>query len=277
MRAVAAFTLREMLRRRLLAATLVLTAGFLLLYWEAVHAAARHVAREAPAFLPLLATQLLATGLYFGGFLTAFLAAFAAVGSISGEIESGLILAVAARPVPRASLVAGKYLGYGSLVALYAALLHAALVLVIRRELAADLPLMAEPLLLFVLQPLVVLAVALLASTLLPTLAGGAAVASLFAVALVGGMVEQVGALVGNDTMLRLGIAASLLLPTDALYRAAAAQLLAALPPLPFPVQSTLGPLGPVSVPSPWMIAYAPAYAAAAVGLAARRLTARDL
>ncbi len=277
MTAVAAFTLREILRRRLLAATLLLTAGFLLLYWEAVHAGVRHVSREAPALLPLLATQLLATGLYFGGFLTAFLAAFAAVGSVSGEIESGLILAVAARPLPRASLVAGKYLGYGILVAAYAALLHAALVLVVRREMAADLPLLAGPILLFVLQPLVILAVALLASTILPTLAGGAAVACLFAVALIGGMVEQVGALVGNDTMLRLGTAASLLLPTDALYRAAAAQLLAALPPLPFPVQAALGPLGPVSLPSRWMLVYAVLYLVAAVALAAWRFARRDL
>lgn len=275
--AVAAFTFREMGRRRLLGATLLLTLGFLLLFWLAARAAGSTASDLEPTLQSLLTVQMLATGIYFGGLLTAFLAAFSTVGALSGEVESGLMLAVAARPVPRGSMVGGKFLGYGLFVSLYASLLYLALLLVLRRELATSLPLELRSLAVFALQPLLVAALGLAASSLLPTTAAGVAAASAFALALVGGTVEQVGALVGNETMRRIGILSSLLLPTDSLYRLHASWLLGHLPPSLRAARAVLGPLGPVSAPSSPMLLYALLYGVACLLLAARRFSHRDL
>ena|GEM_PF-62931 len=272
-RATAVFTFREMARKRIFLATLLLTLGFSSLFWLAARAASG----LDPAFHALLTVQMLATGVYFAGFLTAFLAAFSTVGALSGEAESGLMLAVAARPVPRASIVAGKFLGYGLFASLYASLLYLALLLILRRELAAPLPLELRALALFCLQPLVVASLGLLASSLLPTTAAGVAVASIFALALIGGTVEQVGALVGNETMRRLGILSSLLLPTDSLYRMHTLWLLESLPPSSLTARAFLGPLGPISAPSPAMLVYAFVYCALCLALAARSFSRRDL
>ncbi len=277
MAVVAGFTFREMARKRLFLATLALTAGFCLLFGLAAQSAGRTLPLEALS-RSLLTVEMLAVGVYFGGLLTAFLAAFSTAGTLSGEVESGLMLAVAARPIPRASIVGGKFLGCGIFASLYALLLYLALLLILRRELSASLPLDLRAVILFAFQPLPVASLGILASSFLPTTAAGITVASVFTLALVGGTVEQIGALVGNETMRRIGILSSLLLPTDSLYRLHAFWLLEHLPPSLLRMSgAVLGPLGPASPPSPAMLLYAFLYAALCLFLAARHFSRRDL
>ncbi|MGB9904016.1 MAG: hypothetical protein ACPLQO_05005, partial [Desulfotomaculales bacterium] len=72
---------------------------------------------------------------------------------------------------------------------------------------------------LFVLEPLVLLAVARLGSVVFSTLGNGVLAFALYALAVVGGMTEQIGALVENPAAVNAGIVASLILPADAVYR----------------------------------------------------------
>src|SRR5438874_869983 len=65
------------------------------------------------------------------------------------------------------------------------------------------------------------LTLSLLGSTLLPTLANGVVVFSLFGLAWLAGIIENVGGLLQNHAMVNLGIAVSLLVPSDGLWRGA--------------------------------------------------------
>ena len=77
--------------------------------------------------------------------------------------------------------------------------------------------------------------------------------------------------------MVRIGVIASLLIPSDALWKMGAAVM---QPPNPLPalgLQMSLGPFGVVNPPSVWMGLYAVLYTLAALALAARFFSARDL
>ena len=71
------------------------------------------------------------------------------------------------------------------------------------------------------LSSVVVLTVGLLFSTRLGTLPAGIVVVSLFGLAWLAGFIEMLGAALGNPAMQNLGIVVSLVLPGDALWRAA--------------------------------------------------------
>ena len=75
--------------------------------------------------------------------------------------------------------------------------------------------------LLLALAALVLLTLSLLGSTLLPTLANGVAVFTLFGLAWLTGLIEFIGTALDNATMLNTGTAVGLLVPSDALWRGA--------------------------------------------------------
>ena len=68
---------------------------------------------------------------------------------------------------------------------------------------------------------LVLLSLALLLSTRLPGLAGGAITAIAFLMAWIGGIVGGIGTAFGNQAIENVAIVSRLLLPTDALWRGA--------------------------------------------------------
>ena len=91
---------------------------------------------------------------------------------------------------------------------------------------------------LVVLVSLMLLSVTVLGSTIFSALTNGIVVFMLYGVTLMAGVVEQVGTFLNNDTLIRIGIAASLVLPSDAVWRLASYTLQPAfnvpLTPLPF-------------------------------------------
>lgn len=287
--AVAAFTLREVWRRRVLLVAVLLTAAFLALYGTALHSQEDNVRRwagnhrgesGAGAYYSLYAAALVLLGLYFANFITAFLAIFSAVGTISGEIDSGLLLAVASRPIPRRHIILGKLTGYGVLILVYAAALFLAIFFLARSQLGLPLSFSLPALALFCLGPLIPLAVTLLGSTFLPTLATGAAAVMLYGFSLMGGMIEQFGAVGDHPTLVRLGIVSSLVMPADAIYRAMAHAFVSPILSQagdPGLSMMALGPFGVYSTPSVWMIVYAAAFAVAALAVAVRSFARRDL
>src|SRR5206468_11940418 len=78
-----------------------------------------------------------------------------------------------------------------------------------------------------VLEVLVLLAVSLLGSSVLPTLTNGVVMLALFGLAWLGGIVGFIGSLPpGNELMSNLGTAVGLLLPADAVWRGASYHVL---------------------------------------------------
>ena len=223
---VARFTLQEAASRRIILAGLLLSVAFVALFalgfWFAYDKAVEVSGSGASRTLPGVASALLTVmGLYAVSFLSCFLALFLSVGAISGEVDSGTILAILARPVRRVEFVVGRWLAYAILMSAYVVLM-VGLLLSVAKVVAGYEVADAPPAVgLMVLQALVLLTLSLLGSARLPTLANGVVVFSLFGLAWLGGIIEYIGNLLRNDPMTNLGIVVSLLVPSDALWRGA--------------------------------------------------------
>lgn len=125
---------------------------------------------------------------------------------------------------------------------------------------------------LMVLEGLVLLSLSLLGGTCLTTLANGVVVFMLFGLAFAAGWIEQIGALLKNDTLSSIGIVISFVIPSESMWRRAAY-----LMQPPFLRQLAFGPFATATAPSGVMVAYACAYVGIAFGLAIRFFNKRDL
>ena len=114
--------------------------------------------------------------------------------------------------------------------------------------------------------------ISLSCSSFLSGLATGGVVFGLYGLSFIGGWVEQIGALMQNDTAIQVGIVTSLIIPSEALWRRAAFEMQS-------PISAALGmsPFGTTSVPSPLMIGYAAIYLALALMTAVSIFKHRDL
>lgn len=282
---VAGMTVREMVRKRLFAAGALLTLAFLALYALGL----REVREDLLAAVEGrggrwgvalgLGLMVEAVGLYLATLLTALLTALSCAGAVQGDVESGVLQALAARPVSRAGILLGKVLGALLVFVPYAAVLYAAVVLLARAMVHVPVQGFGAGLLTFVLIPPAMVAVTFALGSRLGPLATAAAATLLLGSAMVGGMLEQVGVLADVEGLRRIGILTGLVLPTDTLYRRVAALTLGGRVgggPLEL-LTAAAGPFGAASVPSGWAVAYGAAYAVALLGLAARRFATRDL
>jgi len=272
-------SVKEAVSRRLLLAGVLLSLAFLVLFalgFNALYSRASEAGQGETALAGGIMTIL---GLYIVQFLIAFLALFLATGAVSSEVDSGTLHAILARPLSRRSWLGQRWLAFAGTIAVYAVLM-AGILLMIARVIAgygAVAPLRAISLL--VLEGLVLLSLGFLGSTLWSTLANGAVAFSLFGMAWLAGIIEFAGEMVGNDLMRNIGIAVSLLVPSDALWRGAAYYLQS---PAFLAVSAVddaggAGPFGGSAPPSAALIGWSIAYVVLLLAMAARRFGRRDL
>lgn len=215
---------------------------------------------------------LLVAGLYVVHFLTVMIAIFSSVDTISGEIASHTIQALATKPARRWQIVLGKWLGFAAMVVLYLGLLSGGILLIVYLLSGYVPPNPLQGTLLIVLESLVLLALSLLGGTRLTTMTNGIVLFMLYGLAFIGSWVEQIGSMLQSSAAVNVGIVSSLLLPVEALWRRAAHLMQPALAQ-----EMMVSPFSIASVPSPAMVAYAVAYAAAALMLAMYTFGRRDL
>jgi ABC-2 type transport system permease protein len=270
---VAHLTFAEARRRRILAAGLVLGTAFVALFGIGLFYIRRdlqtHVQPEREA---IMISFVVMAALYATNFLIVVTSMLVAVDTVAGEIASGVVETLCSKPVGRAAILLGKWLGCWLLLAAYLALLVGG-VLVMSHAVGGYTPpnaLFGAGLML--LEGTVLLTLAVAGGTRLASLANGIAVLGLYGLAFIGGWMEQIGTLLGNATARYLGIAASLLVPSEALW------LLAAHRMQPLITRDlNLTPFSPASVPSPAMVAWAAAYVLVVLGLGVRLFHTRDL
>lgn len=274
---IAALTFKEVVRRRILLVTIVMAVAFLALYGMGVHYGYKDMAGShyAGPMQALIAPMFLSIGLYFGSFIIAFLAVMAAVGSISGEIENGVIYAVVPRPLRRLEIILGKFIGYGLMLSVFASLFYVAVLLIVHYNTGLNAPVKVGAIGLFCLQPVILLAVTLFGTTFMSTLANGIGCFMLYAVGVVGGMLEQIGHLAQSQVLVNIGIVSSLVMPADSVYRKIVYTLLSA-PGASFS-SLMMGPFGSVSEPSVWMLVYTGLYVLFFLSMALRIFTRRDI
>ena len=252
-------TLHEAARRRVLLATLIGAAAFLILYAVGFHFVALRVTGDTGLTVVrqrLFLNFLTLAGLYATHFLTLMTSVLLPVDTLSGEIASGVVQTVASKPVPRSSIVLGKWLAYSLVAVAYSAVVAGG-VLVIARTighftppgLAVGLPLMA-------LEAVVYVSLSIAGGARLATVTNGILAFGLYGLAFIGSWVEQVGAMAGNLAAQNVGTVASLIMPTEALWQRAAYHM---QPSLMRDLHMT--PFSPASLPSVAMVWWAAAYA----------------
>jgi len=230
---IARFTLQEAVSRRLILAGVLISLGYIGLFALGFHFAYDKSIKtttsvESRLSLGVAFATLTLFGVYVVNYLASFLALFLSVAAISGEIDSGTLHAVLARPLRRSEFVIGRWLGYAVMIAVYIVAMTGLVLLIARLIASYEVPDPLPALLLMLLEGVLLLTLSLFGSTLMPTLANGIVVFTLLGLAWLAGIIEFVGRLLtaasnstGGDAMLNIGTAVSLILPSDALWRGA--------------------------------------------------------
>ena len=220
---IAGLTLREAARRRVLLALGALTVVLLALSgWGFSRLAAESGGSPLTSGEARLTASIVLNLVMFGYSLVAALGtAFLAGPTVSGESESGVALAVLARPVRRSAFLLGKWLGLVTFGSGFIVLPGLAQCLVVRATVDYSPPQLAVALALLAAQTTVLLTLAVLLSTAISPMASGVVAVGLFCTTWVAGVVGAVGTSLGNDAVGRVGSVSRMLLPTDGLWRGA--------------------------------------------------------
>ena len=228
---IVGYGLREALRRKVFAVVLLLTAGFLFLYWLANHYAFRDVESIQP---PVGIDSRTFAGAFMFGlamfatlFLGVVLAVFLTLGVVRGDAERGLLQPLIVRPVGRPTLLLARWLGAIGVCTPYVVLVYVAAMLITgltghwwpdhtvvpALELAAGVALVA--------------ALSLLGSVFLTATANGIAIFMVFGAGLVAGLLGSIGHALSSHTLERAAKIASWVVPFEALYQDALRQIIA--------------------------------------------------
>jgi ABC-type transport system involved in multi-copper enzyme maturation permease subunit len=153
-------------------------------------------------------------------FILAATAAFLSAPAIAADIESGVLLAMLARPLGRGTFVLGRWIGLAIVVTAYGAV--AGLLEIGAMKLASGYappdPFGAAAAL--AAQGIVVLTITLLLSSRLPAIASGAVAVVLFGLAWGVGVLGGVGAALGVPSLATVGSIVRVAFPSDGLWRA---------------------------------------------------------
>lgn len=217
--------MREASRRRLLLALVLLTLGLVALNaWgfaqlpRALGAGGQELPRE---MVTIVASQLLILVAFMFSFILALTAVFVAAPSVSGEIESGIVQSVVARPLSRVAYVLGKWLGLAFVLLAYTVGAVVVELLVVRAVVDYVPPYPVEAFAYVFAEGLVLLTLALALSTRLSGMVAGVVSLILFGMAWMGGIVGGIGLAFDDPAITHVGTVTKLLVPTDGLWRGA--------------------------------------------------------
>lgn len=274
-------TFKELTRKRVFLVTLIMTAVFLLLLAFGVRGITGMTEQNgmSPAELLMRSIMLMVLGLFFAQFLASFFVLFSAMGTVTGEQENGLLLAVAARPVPRWKLYLAKWLGHAVWITVYSAVLFTSIVWIVHST--AGLPVipgeLLKGLILFLWMPLLLLSLTMLGSVYLPMLGNGICAALMYGFSLFCGLVEGVASYGPVHPFVeKFLLLTSLILPTDSIFRRSFYEVLGGADWAGL-TTTDLGPFSMTSVPSNAFILYTVGYAAVLLLLGCRAFSRKDL
>lgn len=271
---IASITFREAARKKILWTALVIGIGFVIVFGAGLYYQLTDLRNSNIA--PFLRYQLLSAtlmiGLYTVDLLAVVMTILTSLDTISGEIASGTIQAIATKPVARWQVLIGKWAGFVAMLAIYVGGMFSG-TLVAGYWIAGVT--LQNPLrggLLVYLECLLVLTATFLVGTWFSTLTNGVIVLGLHGLAFLGGWLEQMSGFAQGSGLVTLGVVSSLIMPTEALWRRAAFLM---QPPLAGALQSS--PFANVSVPSGAMVGYSGFYLLLMLALAIHHFQRRDL
>jgi len=282
LRTIAAYALREAIRRRVLLVVVVLTIGFLALYAFGSNEAFKEVA-ERP--LPpganieeevLTGSTLLGLAMFVTLFLGTVLAVFVTLNAVRGDAERGLLQPLVVRPVGRSTLLLARFLAAAAVCTVYVELVYWASVGLTGatggywpdNPIAGGVSLAAAV--------TIVVGLALLGTTLLSSTANGIAIFMVFGAGLAAGLLGQIGAALDSGTLEQISSITSWALPFEALYQDGLHALTADIEGATGAIVQ-LGPFGGAQDAGPLLYPYALAYLVGAGLLADRCFRRADL
>jgi Cu-processing system permease protein len=277
---IVGYSLREALRRKVFAVVLLLTAGFLFLYWLGNHYAFRDVENIEP---PVGIDARSFAGAFMFGlamfatlFLGVVLAVFLTLSTVRGDAERGLLQPLIVRPVGRPTLLLARWLGAIGVCTPYVVAVYVGTMLITGLtghwwpdhvvvpavEIAGGVALVA--------------ALSLLGSVFLTATANGIAIFMVFGAGLVAGLLGTIGHALSSHTLERAARIASWIVPFEALYQDALREITTNTTGLTgFLLQ--LGPFGGANTGGTGVRLWACAYLVVVAAIAAFGFSRRDL
>ncbi|CAA9525065.1 MAG: hypothetical protein AVDCRST_MAG30-3306, partial [uncultured Solirubrobacteraceae bacterium] len=224
-RVIAGFALRESLRRRVFLVVAILTVVFLALYglgvWQAFREVDEFDIGRGAGVEPetVVGSTLLGLAMFGTLFLGTILAVFLTLGAVRGDAERGLLQPVLVRPLPRRTLLLGRFAGAASVCAAYVMVVY--LVAMVLTNVAGGWwpDRILTPGLALAAAVAILAAIALAGSVFLASTANGIAVFMVFGAGLVGGLLGQIGEALTSETLTDVARVATFVLPFEALYQ----------------------------------------------------------
>jgi ABC-type transport system involved in multi-copper enzyme maturation permease subunit len=215
---IASLTVREAVRRRLLAALALISVVMVALsgwgFYRLSHAPGL-TSGETSFALP----EAFILFMFMFSFVVALSASAIASPAVSAEIDSGVLQAVMARPVRRSEVLLGKWLGLAGLLAAYTGAVSGLQVAVVYLASGFVAPNPAAAAALLFAEGVLLMSLVLLLSTRLSALAAGVAGVALYGLAWLGGVAGALGAAFGVHSMHTASVISQYLVPTDGLWR----------------------------------------------------------
>ena len=272
---IAHLTLHEAVRRRVLTAALIVGTAFLALFGVGMHFMLRELNKSHDLTLierRVMLNALTLAGLFAASRLIVITAVLLPVDTLSGEIGSGVIQTLAAKPVRRSEIVLGKWIGHWLVLLVYFVLIVGG-VLVVARALGHFTPPHIERgLPLLMLEATVLLSVAIAGGTRLSTITNGMTAFGLYGFAFIGNWIEQIGTFTDNVAARNVGTVSSLIMPSESLWNLAAYQMQPTIMR-----ELTATPFSPVAVPSVAIVWWSVGYIVVALWLGLRVFRRRAL
>jgi Cu-processing system permease protein len=291
---IVGLTLREAFRRRLVLAAVALSLAFVFVYalglslvmTNAPCGPERHPCRTPfeMARLTFAINMLTLAGVYVANFLTVMTAVLLPIDTLSGEIDSGIAQTLASKPIRRTDILVGKWLAHWLMVAAYLLLTAGGVMLaawsvsrVVTARAGFMVPHGLTGLALMLLEATTMLTISIAGGTRFSTITNGMVAFGIFGISFLGGWMEQIGELFAQTDLARtairdIGTAISLLVPTDAIWRLAASDMMPS-----FARDLGLTPFTPLSPPTGAVAAWGAIYAAAVFVAAVRQFSCRSL
>lgn len=293
MTTILAMTWKEMLRKKVMLLTLLLTIVFLVAFWFVADTIAMNnpdpgtLANGNELFMQYMnGTFILSLGFFFGAFVTAFLAIFSSFSVIAGEAEQGVMQALLPRPLPRWKWYIGRWLGFVTLGIFYAFILFAAILLITsaHANVPRDVWVLTKSFLLFASVVPLLISVSMLGSGIFSALGNGVFMTMLYGAGFLGGMIDKIaGSLRLEDDAFKvlqnLTGMISMLMPADTLQRRMTVELFS-LKDLNGFVSLNNGPLSLLNIssfPSNTFILYAACYTVLVFALGLLLFQRKDL
>jgi ABC-type transport system involved in multi-copper enzyme maturation permease subunit len=279
---IARLTITETIRRRIAWVLLGLTVvSVLLTTWgmeRLVSLARADNVQELQVYV--VVSQLLILVAFMFSFVLAMTAAFLGAPAIATDLESGVAQSMLARPIRRADLVVGRWLGLSIVVVAYAVLSGLLEIAAVGVVSGYNPPAPLQAVGFLAAQAVVLLTLAVLLSTRLPAIAAGAICVVLFGLGWMAGVFAVIGRFFDAAPLVTVAEASRWLLPSDGLWRGT----IYGLEPPAF-IFLALGrnaptganPFSAAGPPPPEFLIWSAVWVAVVLGLAVLSLRRRDL